>query len=273
MTDDSASNEIETAPGAERARRRGPFDYGELRLIVLGLMSEQPRHGYELIKLIEERMGGGYSPSPGVIYPTLSWLEGAGYATPELEGGRKRFRATPEGEAYLAANEGALAEIAVYMGGLGSRGTTPEAVLRGLDEIKRALRQRFAQGGVEDETIARIAATLREAARAVGETVAPVPDPATMLRSVADVATPAAESYLTQLCAHFARRAAVRRDGGRGKVTFTLGACEIEARKGSLRLTASAADAEALGRVEYVIESHLARFAIDEKLGIDWLRA
>src|SRR4051812_30777633 len=56
------------------------FDYGELRLLVLAMIAEQPRHGYELMQVIEERTGGSYSPSPGVIYPTLSWLEDMGYA-------------------------------------------------------------------------------------------------------------------------------------------------------------------------------------------------
>jgi DNA-binding PadR family transcriptional regulator len=66
------------------------FDYGELRLLVLALIAEQPAHGYELIKIIEERFGGSYTPSPGVIYPTLSWLEDMGYARVEpKEGGRK----------------------------------------------------------------------------------------------------------------------------------------------------------------------------------------
>src|ERR1700759_1689517 len=69
-----------------RGRREGrPFDYGELRLLALAMIAEQPRHGYELMKAIEERMGGTYSPSPGVIYPTLSWLEDMGYAAVETE--------------------------------------------------------------------------------------------------------------------------------------------------------------------------------------------
>src|ERR1044072_6068887 len=68
------------------------FDYGELRLLILALIAEQPRHGYELIKSIEERFGGRYTPSPGVIYPTLSWLEDMGYAAVEAEAaGRKRY--------------------------------------------------------------------------------------------------------------------------------------------------------------------------------------
>src|SRR5271169_6179913 len=77
-----------------RHRRHGarPFDYGELRLLVLAMIAEQPRHGYEIIKLIEERFGGSYTPSPGVIYPTLSWLEDMGYTTVEAtDTSRKRY--------------------------------------------------------------------------------------------------------------------------------------------------------------------------------------
>ena len=62
-----------------------------------GMIAEQPRHGYELMKGIEERMGGGYSPSPGVIYPTLAWLEDMGYATADAEGSRRSYRVTAGG--------------------------------------------------------------------------------------------------------------------------------------------------------------------------------
>src|SRR5262245_2204702 len=73
-------------------RRERAFDYGELRLLVLAMIAEHSRHGYELMKAIEERMGGSYSPSPGVIYPTLSWLEDMRYAVVETEdAGRKRY--------------------------------------------------------------------------------------------------------------------------------------------------------------------------------------
>ena len=90
-------------------RRRGrPFDYGDLRLLVLAMMAERPRHGYELIKAIEEKTGGGYSPSPGVIYPTLAWLEDMGYATATAEGGRRSFAITGQGRAFLAANRAGL---------------------------------------------------------------------------------------------------------------------------------------------------------------------
>ena len=78
------------------------FDQGDLRFVILKLISEQPRHGYEIIKAIEEKVGGAYSPSPGVIYPTLTLLEELGYVTVEAaEGGKKLYRVTEAGEAEL----------------------------------------------------------------------------------------------------------------------------------------------------------------------------
>jgi DNA-binding PadR family transcriptional regulator len=77
---------------------------GDLKLLALALIAEQPRHGYELIKLIEEKTSGAYSPSPGVVYPTLTFLEEAGYVTAESEGAKKRYTITTEGRAYLEEN-------------------------------------------------------------------------------------------------------------------------------------------------------------------------
>jgi DNA-binding PadR family transcriptional regulator len=77
---------------------------GDLKLLALALIAEQPRHGYELIKLIEEKTSGAYSPSPGVVYPTLTFLEEAGYVTAESEGAKKRYTITEEGRAYLEEN-------------------------------------------------------------------------------------------------------------------------------------------------------------------------
>jgi DNA-binding PadR family transcriptional regulator len=77
---------------------------GDLKLLALALIAEQPRHGYELIKLIEEKTSGCYSPSPGVVYPTLTFLEEAGYVTAESEGAKKRYTITEEGRAYLEEN-------------------------------------------------------------------------------------------------------------------------------------------------------------------------
>ena len=75
------------------------FDGGELRLVILALIAEKPRHGYEVIKALGERAGGDYSPSPGVVYPTLALLEVTGLATASAdEAGRKLYAVTPEGQ-------------------------------------------------------------------------------------------------------------------------------------------------------------------------------
>jgi len=86
-----------------RGRMGRIFEQGDLKYVILRLLEEKPRHGYEVIKELEDRFGGAYSPSPGTVYPTLSMLEDLGYAkvAPD-EGGRKVYSITPEGSAYLA---------------------------------------------------------------------------------------------------------------------------------------------------------------------------
>jgi DNA-binding PadR family transcriptional regulator len=88
---------------AGRGRHGGrPLGTGDLRLVLLQLISEAPRHGYEIIRAIEERTGGAYSPSPGVIYPTLTMLDELGHVVAsQAEGGRKLHTITPEGQAVL----------------------------------------------------------------------------------------------------------------------------------------------------------------------------
>jgi DNA-binding PadR family transcriptional regulator len=89
---------------------RGGFRTGrklaaaDLQLLILALLGEKPRHGYELIKALEERSGGFYSPSPGMIYPALTYLEEIGYATVEAEGSKKLYRITEEGSRHLEEN-------------------------------------------------------------------------------------------------------------------------------------------------------------------------
>ena len=86
-----------------RGRMGRVFEQGDLKYVILRLLEEKPRHGYEIIKELEDRFGGAYSPSPGTVYPTLTMLEDLGYAkvAPD-EGGRKIYQITPEGSAYLA---------------------------------------------------------------------------------------------------------------------------------------------------------------------------
>ena len=85
---------------------RGPkmFDAGAMRYVVLQLIAEKPRHGYEIIKELEQRAGGGYSPSPGAIYPLLSMLCDMGHVSVSLDGNKKLHTITPEGQAFLDEN-------------------------------------------------------------------------------------------------------------------------------------------------------------------------
>lgn len=88
---------------------------GDLRLIALALLAEEPRHGYDIIKALEERSSGIYSPSPGVVYPTLTFLEEAGYASSATQGNKNVFSITEAGKAYLEENraivDGVLEQI------------------------------------------------------------------------------------------------------------------------------------------------------------------
>ena len=99
-------------------KRRGPFgggrmfEQGDLKLVILRLLDEKPRHGYEIIKELEERSGGRYTPSAGAVYPTLTLLEDLGYAvaTPE-DGGKKVYAITDTGRAHLAENRSAVDDL------------------------------------------------------------------------------------------------------------------------------------------------------------------
>jgi DNA-binding PadR family transcriptional regulator len=156
-----------------RGRHGRLFDYGELRVLLLAMIAERPRHGYELIKAIEERMGGSYTPSPGVIYPTLSWLEDMGYVALDTEeAGRKRYSITSEGEAFLVANRAAADDLL-------ARGSSPQTdgpdrvpapVVRAMENLKMAMRLRLRQGPISQEAAATIAAVLDDAAKTVERT-------------------------------------------------------------------------------------------------------
>lgn len=90
---------------AFRAGRR--LASGDLQLVLLAILAERPSHGYELIKALEERSGGFYSPSPGMVYPALTWLEEMGYASVAAEGAKKLYSITDSGREYLKDNRDA----------------------------------------------------------------------------------------------------------------------------------------------------------------------
>jgi len=149
---------------------RRPFNYGEFRLLALAMIGEEPRHGYELMKAVEEQMAGSYTPSPGVIYPTLSWLEDMGYTSAEADqAGRKRYRITPEGQAFLTANRAAVDELLSRMGrgAAGRFDGMPAPILRGMENLKLALRLRMSGEPFTQSTVETIAAALDAAAQAV----------------------------------------------------------------------------------------------------------
>ncbi len=156
--------------GRHRGRRGGRvFDHGELRYVVLALIAERPRHGYELIKAIEDRMGGAYSPSPGVIYPTLTLLEELGHVTVAEAEGKKLHAITEAGAAWLAANHVAVAAALARMDSVGAAhggGPAPE-IVRAAENLKLALRLRQGRGPLSEAQARAIAAALDAAAVAV----------------------------------------------------------------------------------------------------------
>lgn len=94
---------------------------GDLRLIALALIESEPRHGYDIIKALEEKSSGFYSPSPGVVYPTLTFLEEAGYVTSAAEGTKKVYTITESGRSYLAENRETVDQILDQMERFGKK--------------------------------------------------------------------------------------------------------------------------------------------------------
>ena len=94
---------------------------GDLRLVALFLIEQQPRHGYDLIKAVEEKSGGFYSPSPGIVYPALTFLEEAGYVTSAMEGNKKLYTITDEGRTHLADNREAIESTLDFLAKAGAR--------------------------------------------------------------------------------------------------------------------------------------------------------
>jgi DNA-binding PadR family transcriptional regulator len=94
---------------------------GDLQLIILALLSEKPRHGYEIIKAVEEHSSGIYTPSPGVVYPALTYLEETGFALSETEGTKKLYRIAPPGVEHLAAHRAEADEMLEQLGRFGKK--------------------------------------------------------------------------------------------------------------------------------------------------------
>ena len=166
--------------GGGRRGRGGPFrggrmfEQGDLKYVILQLLDEKPRHGYEIIKLLEDRFGGMYSPSAGTVYPTLTLLEDMGYARVNVEeGGKKIYSITDEGRAYLAQNRSAVNDIFDRIGELGSAFLSDAMmeVNRAFKDVGQATYRGAPRIFRDKEAIAKIKEVLERAAREVDEIV------------------------------------------------------------------------------------------------------
>jgi DNA-binding PadR family transcriptional regulator len=148
------------------------FGHGGLRFVLLQLIADKPAHGYELIKAIEDRLGGSYAPSPGVVYPTLTLLEEMGYLSVETAdgSGRKRYSITASGQEFLTANremaDAMMARMSGGVDGAGPRGGRPPQVTRAIENLKLAMRMRLS-GVLTEQQAHDFAAVLDSAAQQI----------------------------------------------------------------------------------------------------------
>lgn len=170
---DSESEGDRDGEGEERGRRqrRGRmFGTGELRLALLALIAENPSHGYELIKGIEEMTGGAYAPSPGAVYPTLQLLEDEGaIAEADAEGSKKPYAVTPQGEAELEDRKVEVAELLRRLGRHGERTSTVRShdVFRAMGNLGSVLKNRAKAGKLDEATINEIVDMIDEMAKRI----------------------------------------------------------------------------------------------------------
>jgi DNA-binding PadR family transcriptional regulator len=159
---------------AERGFGRGRsrlFDSGDVKLVVLKLLSEQPSYGYQLIKTMEQRLSGGYTPSAGVIYPTLTMLEEEGLTAASTENGKKVYAVTTEGAEYLVANKRRVDELFERLEEAGKgfeRGRSPE-IMKAFMDLRGAVVARVARGRVTAEQIRKITDAIKTAAKTIDE--------------------------------------------------------------------------------------------------------
>jgi DNA-binding PadR family transcriptional regulator len=157
--------------GGRRGRRaRRMFESGELRLVLLKLIADEPRHGYDLIRAIEELTGGEYAPSPGVVYPTLTLLQDMGFVEEAPgEGPRKPFQITDEGRAHLEERSEEVEALLERLSDLKPRAENMAgpAIGRAIKNLMTALSHRVGRDGLDEELLHEIAAILDEAAQRI----------------------------------------------------------------------------------------------------------
>lgn len=148
------------------------FEGGHLKLVILQLIADKPSYGYEIIKAIEERLSGGYAPSPGVIYPTLTLLEEEGLAeVASTEGNKKSYAATEAGRAHLKDNGPLLKAIMGRMQEarkMFGRGRSPQ-IMRAMMNLQFAFKMRAERDDLTPEQVSKIAEAIDAAARMIDE--------------------------------------------------------------------------------------------------------
>jgi DNA-binding PadR family transcriptional regulator len=151
--------------------RERMFDAGEIRLVILRLLSAEPSYGYQLIKTMEARLGGGYTPSAGVVYPTLTMLEEEGLIVAAQTEGKKVYSVTEEGLKYLEANKervGQLFERLEETGRGFHRGRSPE-LMKAFMDLRGAVVSKVWRRNASPEQIKKVAEAIHAAAKAIDE--------------------------------------------------------------------------------------------------------
>jgi DNA-binding PadR family transcriptional regulator len=154
----------------EGGGRRRVFDSGELRLVLLKLIADSPRHGYDLIREIETLSGGSYAPSPGVVYPTLTLLQDMGLIDEApAEGARKLFAITEAGTAHLAEQADAVEAAMAKLTAMNERSERTDGmqVRRAMGNLREAIQIRLAHDDVTVETLHAVTALIDEAAQKI----------------------------------------------------------------------------------------------------------
>ncbi len=153
--------------GAKGKRRGRMFRRGELRLILLHLIAEEPRHGYDLIRQIEDMTGGHYAPSPGIVYPTLTLMAEMDLIDEALgEDGKKIYSITERGTAKLAEEQEHIDHILERLDGVSKMGEASDgaSIRRAVHNLKSAIRIRLADEEKGSDKILDVAAIIDEAA-------------------------------------------------------------------------------------------------------------
>lgn len=142
-----------------------------MKLVILRLLADQPSYGYQLIKTMEQRLAGGYSPSAGVIYPTLTMLEEEGLATSSSENNKKVYSLTAEGIEFLEANKEQIGELFARLEEAGQgfeRGRSPE-IMKAFMNLRGAVVARVSRQSLKPEQIRKITDAINAAAKVIDE--------------------------------------------------------------------------------------------------------